>query len=193
MLFKLFLILSLILNAQASTHASKMDQISFDYVAKKSLTLKNGEQVMVTYHGYSATDAQSVFKSIQSSSDHAQDFLKQNGFESTSCVKSHLNFYDVDTDTLHDKKLMTFIEWSKLGDNMIYAYFDSIDSMPGKVSIFMTAHQKYDSQGLDSAGREKIIAHEMMHYWQDRTCNKKHDIESQANQYVEFLTSQIDL
>jgi|TARA_R110000824_G_scaffold357562_5_gene545103 hypothetical protein len=189
MIFKLLLAISLIFNAQASTHTSKMNQINFNYVANKTLFLENGEQVTVTYHGYNAVEAQAAFKSIQISSEYAQSFLKQNGFESTSCVKTHLNFYDVDTQTLHNKKLMTFIEWAKLGDNMIYAYFDSVDSPPGKVSIFMTAPKKYDPQGLDAAGRAKIITHEMMHYWQDRTCNKTHDVEIQADQYMNFISN----
>ena len=162
---------------------------NFRYSLSKEIKLSKDRVVHVAYNGFSHQDALEVFEIIEKSSENAQEYLASDGFSNDDCNILKIKFYDLKTDVINNRTLMKSIDWQTIGkSNLIYAYFDSItEADSGESLMFMTASLKYDKMGLNRIVRRKIIAHEVMHYWQDRTCNRKHDVEDQAQKFSEVF------
>ena len=169
-----------------TAYGMPIDQLVFKHVQTSEIILSNGKKIQVTYKGFSELDSQKVFEKIKLASEEAQLYLKKSGFDNADCRVLELEFYDLKSDVINNRNLMTSVEWAAMSDKAeIYGYFDSITkSSSGKSMIFMTANKAYDPSGLNEMGRKRIISHEVMHYWQDRTCNRSHDVESQAQNFA---------
>ena len=183
----MFLILLLIMSFTA--YGIPVDQLIFEHEKTTEISLTNGKKIQVTYRGFSEADGQKVFEKIKLASEKAQVYLEKHDFRNTDCRVLELEFYDLKSEVINNRKITTSVDSSAMGEKAeIYGYFDSITKANlGKSIIFMTANKKYDPEGLNEMGRKRIISHEVMHYWQDRTCNRHHDVESQAQNFAKEI------
>jgi hypothetical protein len=92
-----------------------------------------------------------------------------------TCEDFSIDLYDLPKHVLNDHQVMTFMNKGQPFSPMSGLY-DSEGSASGKSSIFISAYAGYSERS-----RRKILSHELLHYWQERTCN---------NQVVEKMQTQ---
>jgi len=159
-----------------SPHDTQMGKINFNYTSGTKSFHVDGANINVTYHGFSEAEAQEVFEIVERSMQMAPSFLREHGMQTKyTCEDYSIDLYDLPKDVLNDHRVMTFMNQGKPFSPMSGLY-DSEGSAPGKSSIFISAYVGYSERS-----RRKILSHELLHYWQERTCN---------NRFVEKMQTQ---
>ena len=185
------LLLLLTLNSFGSPHVAAMKKVSLPHVSETRLHIEGEIFINVKYHGLNNFEATSAFNVIQKSSKLARSYLQKDDFSINDCKSLSIDIYDISDSDLNDRQLMSFVDWSKRSQSGVYAIYDSLFAPVGRASIFITASRRVDKFGLDSVKRKVILSHEMMHYWQDRTCNLSHKLEDQSDKFSVYVKSQL--
>ena len=185
------LLLLLSLNSFASPHIDAMQKLSLPHVVETTIQVGDDTFVNVKYHGLNKPEADNAIKIITVSSKLALSYLNNNGFDASDCKNPGLDVYDINDKDLNNRTLMSFVNWEKRSSRGIYAFYDSLLAPKGRASIFMTSSDRVDAAGLSESKRKIILSHEIMHYWQDRTCNLDGDIENQASQFGTHAASHL--
>jgi len=150
---------------------------SFDQ--QSSFTLDNGS----TYRYYGPdSQSQSRVRDIIEGMD--ESFVRFSGVENRRCKSLDVDIFDVPLRDLNDRDMSSFIPWHQYG-GMIYAFYDSKNSEPGRASVIIT----YD-ENLSEYQRSYLLAHEMAHYWQEMYCMR--DSEELSKSYGVSFVSQND-
>jgi hypothetical protein len=145
-----------------------MQKINFKYTSGVRVFQAEGANIEITYHGFSEAKAQEVFKIVKKSMEMAPPFLRDHGMQTKyTCEDYSIDLYDLPKDVLNDHRVMTFMNQGRPFSPMSGLY-DSEDSAPGKSAIFISASKQYSERA-----RRKILSHELLHYWQERTCNNR--------------------
>ena len=184
-------ILLLTLSAFSSPHPEVISLANIQYDRDTIVEVDNTTRISVRYHGYNESTAIETLDAIRESSVLARSYLENEGMSSRDCKILSLDVYDIDRSDLNNRGIIAFFRWGDKSFSKIYAFYDSILSPPGRSSIFISASKENDENGLSERKRAEILSHEMMHYWQDRTCNISHDLEEQADRFGIFAQDRI--
>ena len=130
--------------------------------------------------GLNTIEEDDTIRIISASSRLAISYLRKDGFNVDDCKTPSLDVYDIYDKDLNNRALMSFVDWKKRSPRGVYGLYDSLFAPEGRSSIFITSSDRVDKFGLNDIKRKVILSHEVMHYWQDRTCNLDGDVESQA-------------
>tara|TARA_Y100000034_G_scaffold40721_1_gene50171 strand:- start:2074 stop:2535 length:462 start_codon:yes stop_codon:yes gene_type:complete len=153
-----------------------MSEYSFDQ--QSSFTLDSGS----TYRYY-GPDSQSQMNVRDAIERMGKTFYSFSGTENKRCKSLGVDIFDVPLSDLNDHDMSSFIPWYQY-DGMIYAYYDSKHSEPGRASVIIT----YD-ESLSEYQRSYLLAHEMAHYWQEMHC--MNDSEDLSKAYgVHFVNQE---
>ena len=164
----------------ASAHETQMQKINFNYVSEVQSFYAEGSHIKMTYYGFSEDEALKVFKIMKQSMKLAPEFLREQGHKTKwTCEDYSIDLYDIPKSVLNDHTIMTFIN-SGQPYGRIRGFYDSEDSPPGKSSIFISASDRYVVNGETERARRKVISHEILHYWQERTCNNRSQEKMQS-------------
>jgi hypothetical protein len=173
-----------------SVHEIYMKKLNFKYVSPPLSVNVENSTISVTYHGASIEESQKTFNIIKKSMEMSPKFLRKNGKNTSRICKDYdIDVYDIPKETLNDHNVMKFINNGKPFQR-ITALYDSIDSSPERSSIFISESYRQSPGGESELSRKMIISHEILHYWQERTCNNKNikEMESAAARFENVFT-----
>tara|TARA_B100000686_G_scaffold297098_1_gene329147 strand:+ start:602 stop:1165 length:564 start_codon:yes stop_codon:yes gene_type:complete len=187
-LIPLFLSVALCL---ASPHQSVISNTSITYVKESYIYPADSISILVKYHGYDEEEALQTFRILQRASTAARVYLVSEKMSVSECKQLAIDIYDLKYEDINNRGITAFFNWDDKSFDRVFALYDSILSPPGRSSIFITASEKFDRNGLSEEKRKEVLSHEIMHYWQDRTCNTSHDIESQAVRFGRYIRDKI--
>ena len=165
----------------ASSHETQMKKINFNYTSRTQSFYAEGEHIKVTYYGFSEDEAVKVFKIVKLSMQMAPIFLREQGQKTKwTCEDYSIDLYDIPKNVLNDHTIMTFVNSGK-PYGRIRGFYDSEDSPQGRSSIFISASHRYVAAGETERSRREVISHEILHYWQERTCNNRNPETMQSH------------
>ena len=175
----------------ASPHKAVISDTNISYTRDSHIYIDIGVSIPVTYHGYDEEEAIKSFYIIKNASMIARQYLLSDNMSISDCKQLAIDIYDLTSSDINNRGITAFFNWDNKDFDRVFALYDSILSPPGRSSIFITASNKFDNKGLDEEKRKEILSHEIMHYWQDRTCNVAHDIEKQASKFGLYAKDRI--
>tara|TARA_R100000664_G_C2689648_1_gene94265 strand:- start:69 stop:653 length:585 start_codon:yes stop_codon:yes gene_type:complete len=189
-----FIIFLLTLQSFGSSNQNSYDRavskIKFNHVSHNVITLENGLKINVSYHGFSSDRSNQTLRIIKMASDAIHKSFYALGAVQ-DCKDIKLNVYDVRKSTLNNRSIMTFAQWSNWDNMNVSALYETGYERFNEPAMFVSALNEDDPSGLDLRARVRTIAHETVHYWQDRSC-MLHETKSESDAYafeVFFMSS----
>jgi len=149
----------------------------------RDVVIANLKVSMVIYHDDATNIDFSVADKIYSTVDELERFMQSEGVSEEYCKQIDLEIFLIPYDTLNNRDTMWFLNWSAWNNANILGMYDSKFHSGKRGSIYVAADQ-------GDLIRDRTLAHELVHFWQDITCNRSGDLEVLAMRFERHMTSQ---
>jgi len=140
--------------------------------ASTEITISGENNIQLSIVSSSQSSTEKIFQLTVENISQMDSFLGEKNLSQARCKNINLVVYHIPYDILNNRRIMSFLDWSawnNLNVTGIYV-FDSVRSPTGTGTIYI-------SNDLRGEILNKTIKHELIHFWQDLTCNTAGNME----------------
>jgi hypothetical protein len=135
-----------------------------------------GSEISFTIITQKGIESRTSAESISGEFSRLEDFLSSTGRNHSACRNIPLVIHLISYESLNDRDKMSFLNWSSWGNLNVLGTYDSMSSSRERGVIYVAADE-------GEAVKNDTISHELVHYWQDITCNTSGNLEKAAMEF----------